>query len=173
MHPTTAATAAAPQPGRYAIDLAHSCVTFRTRHLFGLAPVRGTFAIRCGVADISDPLTGSSICAEIDASSFRTGSTARDRSVLSARFLDPTRYPAITFQSEEIEPGRKMLTGTLTVRDTTMPVTLAITTCEVSRGSFTVRARTKIARTQFGITAARGLAARDLDLTVNVRWVRA
>jgi polyisoprenoid-binding protein YceI len=173
MQPTTAAIAAAPQPGHYAIDPDQSGVTFRTRHLFGLAPVRGTFAIRCGVADISDPVTGSSIRAEIDAASFRTGGTARDRSVLSARFLDPARYPAMTFQSEEVEPGRKMLTGMLTVRDTTMPVTLAITTWEVSRGSFTVRASTKIDRTRFGITAARGLAARDLDLTVDVRWVRA
>jgi polyisoprenoid-binding protein YceI len=164
---------AAPQPGHYAIDPGQSGVTFRTRHLFGLAPVRGRFAIRCGVADISDPVTGSFIHAEIDAASFWTGSAARDRSVLSARFLDPVRYPAMTFQSGDIELERKILTGTLTVRDRTMPVTLAITTCEISSGSFTVRAKTKIARTQFGITAARGLAARELDLTVDVRWVRA
>jgi len=169
----TAAIAAAPQPGHYTIDPGESGVTFRTRHLFGLAPVRGRFAIGRGVAEISDPVTGSSILAEIDAASFWTGSTARDRSVLSARFLDPARYPAITFQSREIEPERMMLTGTLTVRDITLPVSLAISTCEVARDSFTVRSTTMIDRTQFGITAARGLAARDLELTVNVRWVRA
>ena len=30
-----------PRPGRYEIDTSCSAVTFRTRHLFGLAPVRG------------------------------------------------------------------------------------------------------------------------------------
>jgi hypothetical protein len=31
-----------PQLGRYAIDRRASTVTFRSRHLFGLAPVHGT-----------------------------------------------------------------------------------------------------------------------------------
>ena len=30
-----------PRPGRYEIDTSCSAVTFRTRHVFGLAPVRG------------------------------------------------------------------------------------------------------------------------------------
>jgi polyisoprenoid-binding protein YceI len=38
-----------PRPGRYEIDTSCSAVTFRTRHLFGLAPVRGSFTIRAGV----------------------------------------------------------------------------------------------------------------------------
>jgi polyisoprenoid-binding protein YceI len=32
-----------PHPGRYDIDAGRSAVTFRTRHLFGLAPVRGRY----------------------------------------------------------------------------------------------------------------------------------
>ena len=39
---------ATPRPGRYDIDTSYSSVTFRTRHLFGLAPVHGSFAIRNG-----------------------------------------------------------------------------------------------------------------------------
>jgi hypothetical protein len=35
--------ATAPQLGRHEIDTSGSTITFRTRHLFGLAPVRGTF----------------------------------------------------------------------------------------------------------------------------------
>ena len=64
------------------------------------------------------------------------------------------------------------LTGTLTVRGTTRPVTLTVTRCEVSRESFTARATARIDRTEFGITAARGLAARYLDLTVEVQCTR-
>jgi hypothetical protein len=43
-------TPATPKPGRYEIDSSCSAVTFRTRHMFGLAPVRGSFAIRGGLA---------------------------------------------------------------------------------------------------------------------------
>jgi hypothetical protein len=35
-----------------------------------------------------------------------------------------------------------------------------------------VRATTRIDRTEYGVTAARGLAARHLDVTVEVRCVR-
>jgi hypothetical protein len=34
-----------PEPGRYEIDVSCPAVTFSTRHLFGLAPVRGSFAV--------------------------------------------------------------------------------------------------------------------------------
>ena len=44
-------TQVTPRPGRYEIDTSCSAVTFRTRHLFGLAPVRGsldmTMEVRC------------------------------------------------------------------------------------------------------------------------------
>ncbi len=42
-----------PRPGRYEIDTSCSAVTFRTRHLFGLAPVRGSFTIRAGYLDMT------------------------------------------------------------------------------------------------------------------------
>ena len=58
------------------------------------------------------------------------------------------------------------------VRGTARPVTLTVNRCEVSRGSFTVRATARIDRTEFGITAARGLAARYLDLTVEAQCTR-
>jgi polyisoprenoid-binding protein YceI len=56
-----------PRAGRYAIDSRGSTLTFRSRHLFGLAPVRGTMAIRHGLVDVADPITDSSVEVEIDA----------------------------------------------------------------------------------------------------------
>ena len=90
---------ATPQPGRYEIDTTCSAVTFRTRHLFGLAPVRGSFAIRAGTIDVGEPLARSSAFVQIDAASFRTGNGQRDDQVRSERLLDTERYPAITFRS--------------------------------------------------------------------------
>ena len=172
MKTSPAVLAAAPQPGHYDIDPDQSRVTFATRHLFGLGRVKGSFAVRRGSADIADPLEVSAIDAEIDTASFRTHNPLRDRRVLSPRFLDAAGHPVMTFRSDRIAAEDQALTGTLTVRGTTRPVTLTVTRCEMSRGSFTARAAARIDRTEFGITAARGLAARYLDLTVEVQCTR-
>jgi polyisoprenoid-binding protein YceI len=165
-------TAATPQPGHYDIDPSESAVTFATRHLFGLAPVRGTFAIKAGTVDVADPVTASGINAEIETASFRTGNVLRDPRVRSSRFLDARRHPVLTFRSGPIAAPDQVVDGTLTVRDITRPVRLSVTRCVVSRHSFSATATARIDRTEFGITAARGLAGRYLDVTVEIQCVR-
>jgi polyisoprenoid-binding protein YceI len=172
MKTSPAVLAAAPQPGHYDIDPDRSRVTFATRHLFGLGRVKGSFAVLGGRADIADPLAVSALYAEIDTASFHTNNRQRDDRVLSPRFLDAAAHPVMTFRSALIGAEDQALTGTLTVRGTIRPVTLTVTRCEVSPGSFTARATTRVDRTEFGITAARGLAARYLDLTVEVQCTR-
>ena len=172
MQTETSVLATALQPGHYDIDPSHSRVTFATRHLFGLGQVRGSFAIRGGTADIADPIAASAIYAEIETASFRTNSRSRDCSVLSPKFLDPASHPVMIFRSDQIEAGTQVLTGTLTVRGTAQPVTLTVTECQVSRGSFTAGAAARIDRTEFGVSADRGLAARHLELTVEVQCIR-
>jgi len=166
----TPETQVTPRPGRYEIDTSCSAVTFRTRHLFGLAPVRGSFAIRAGTIDVAEPLAGSSLYVQIDPASFRTGNGQRDDKVRSKRLLDAGRYPVITFRSEGVDDPA--LTGTLTVRNITMPVTLSIEQTAVRAGSFNARASTRIDRIEFGVTAYRGMAGRYLDMTVEVRCMR-
>jgi polyisoprenoid-binding protein YceI len=179
MQTTSAQAARAPRLGHYEIDAAHSAVTFRTRHLFGLAPVRGAFDITAGTLDVAEPLTSSGIHAEIGAASFRTGNPPRDAAVRSPRLLDAGRHPVIVFDADRIDGS--VIAGVLTVRGVTRPVELtvdAVTPAEPGAGergpagSFTVRARARIDRTEFGITAMRGLAGRYLELTVEVRCVR-
>ncbi|HEY1919713.1 MAG TPA: YceI family protein [Streptosporangiaceae bacterium] len=166
--PTT--TAARPALGRYEIDIARSSLTFATRHLFGLAPVHGRFAVSGGRADITEPLAACDVRAEIDAASFHTGNPVRDKAVRSARFLDAARHPVITFVSQRCGPDA--IEGTLTVRGVARPVRLAIGELELDAGAFTARASARIDRTDFGVTASRGLAGRYLELTVQVRCVR-
>jgi polyisoprenoid-binding protein YceI len=126
-----------PQIGRYQIDIAGSTVTFKGRHLFGLAPVRGTFAIRHGVIDVTNPIADSSVQVEIDTASFHTGNGQRDQDVRSARFLDADRYPSMKFTSERLDrsEGRPTLTGTLIVRDVARPVSPSIQRSVVHSGS--------------------------------------
>ena len=173
MEPMTANqefSATKPRLGRYDIDPDGPSVAFRTRHLFGLAPVRGTFRIRAGSVDVTEPLAVSRIRVEIDAASFRTGNPARDGSVRSARFLDAGRHPVMVFVAEKMEGDA--LDGALTVCGTTRPVRLPAEVSVLADGSFTARGAVRIDRTEFGITASPGLAGRYLDVTAEVRCVR-
>lgn len=171
MHTEPQFTQALPL-GRYEIDADQSRVTFRTRHLFGLGPVRGTFAFSSGSADIAEPLTDSVVHAEIDPASFRTGNWPRDRNVRSARFLDTGRFPVISFRSGLISADARTVGGTLTVRDVSRPVTLSVGQVSLAGRSFTAAAALRVDRAEFGVTAMPGLAGRYLDLTVEVRCTR-
>ncbi|WP_042426424.1 YceI family protein [Streptacidiphilus anmyonensis] len=159
--------------GRYVIDPSGSSVTFTTRHLFGLGLVRGSFAIRSGSVDLAEPLAASVVTAELDAAGFATGNGSRDATVRSAKLLDTDRHPRIVFVSERV--CETEVAGTLTACGVSRPVRLAVTDTTVSaEGSgFHVRATTRIDRTDFGVTAMRGLAGRHLDLTVQVTCVHA
>lgn len=161
-----------PQLGHYEIDVSRSRVEFRTRHMFGLGPVRGTFAIRSGSVDIAEPLADSAVHAEIDTASFRTGNGQRDQTVLSARFLDAARFPVISFRDGHVCADGRTIRGTLTVREVPRPVSLSIGQVTMAGRSFTAGATVRIDRTEFGLTAMPGLAGRYLDLTVEVRCAR-
>lgn len=161
-----------PSLGHYKIDTSQSRVRFRTRHMFGLGPVRGTFAIRSGAADVAEPLADSTVRAEIDTASLRTGNRLRDRRVLSARFLDADRFPVISFVGGPVSPDGQTIRGTLTVRDVTRPVTLSVGQASADGQSFTASATLRIDRNEFGVTAMPGMTGRYLALTVEVRCVR-
>jgi polyisoprenoid-binding protein YceI len=169
MQTTREHIAAAPRTGRYQIDPGSSAARFRTRHLFGLGPVRGSLAIKSGTVEVAEPLAASRIHAEIDVASFSTGNAQRDRAVRSPRFLAPDQFPVIAYGSTGLS-GHE-LAGTLTVRGITRPVRLQVELAEVTPEWFTARASTRIDRTEFGVTAQRGLAGRYLDMTVEVRCV--
>jgi polyisoprenoid-binding protein YceI len=64
------------------------------------------------------------------------------------------------------------IAGTLTVRGVAKPVSLTVEDIAVSPEWFTTRATTRIDRTEFGVTASRGLAGRYLDLTIEARCRR-
>jgi polyisoprenoid-binding protein YceI len=161
---------AAPPAGRYEIDTTRSAVTFRTRHLFGLAPVRGSFAIRAGSIEVAGPVTDSRVHVEIEAASFHTGNAMRDGAVRSPRLLDSGQHPVLTFSSGGTDGPA--LPGTLTVRGVTRPVSLLVEQTAISPESFTARGTARIDRAEFGVTGYRGLAGRYLDMTVEARCVR-
>lgn len=165
---TSQASLRVPAAGRYRLDPGNSVVTFRTRHLFGLGTVTGTMAITSGEISIDPAVPHAAVTASISSASFSSGSRARDRDVRSPRFLHADHYPDVTFRAGTLshDQGRWVLAGELTVRQVTSPVTLAISSVEPAGFGFRARATTRIDRNACGVTAAKGMAARYLDIAV-------
>jgi polyisoprenoid-binding protein YceI len=117
-----------PAAGEYAIDPAHSSVEFVGRHLM-ITKVRGRFPDVSGTITIDDVPERSHVDVEIQVASIDTGSDQRDEHLRSPDFFHAEQHPTITFRSTKVEPGKSgrwAVTGDLTVRDVTRPVTLDV-----------------------------------------------
>jgi polyisoprenoid-binding protein YceI len=161
-------TQSLPAAGRYVVDPARTTVSFTSRYLFGLGSVRGSFPVRVGRLTVAEPLADSTVEVEIDAGGFATGNPKRDSDVQSGRFLDADRYPVITFTGRRLIPqgGGWELSGALRVREATRPVDLHLELEAADAGSFTVRTTHRVDRYAYGITAAKGMAGRYLNVSM-------
>ena len=175
MTPPTQSIAGISAVGLYRIDPTNSSITFKTRHLFGLGRVRGSFELHDGEIHFADPVSGSWVEARVSTASFQTGSSARDSSVLSSRLLDAYGHPFITFTAAA-PPGLGLgsfneawaLRGQLTVCGTTAPLGLTIEELEATTAGLRLRATCQVDRYDFGVTKAKGWAGRHLQLYVEV-----
>ena len=100
----------APAGGHYT-STRRTTVRFSTRHLLGLGAVAGTARLQEADFSVTEPRSAT-VHAVLDAASFETGNARRDSDVRSAKYLDVTAYPDITFDSqlvrqhEEVGGGR-------------------------------------------------------------------
>ena len=114
-----------PAPGRWQIDPGHTEVAFIGRH-FMLTKVRGRFTGVAGAIDVAREPGESTAEVTIDMASVDSGSQARDDHLRSADFFDAARHPTATFAGRAAgwQGSRGLLTGELTIRGITRPVTL-------------------------------------------------
>lgn len=110
-------------------DPFHTQVEFAAKHL-GMMTVRGHFTEISASGSINpDNPEASAVEITIQATSIRTHHEVRDNDLRSPNFLDANAYPTITFKSTKIEPAgqdRYTMTGDLTIKGTTRPVTLNV-----------------------------------------------
>ena len=125
--PATAAPAAGARTA-WKLDPTHSLVEFSAKHLM-ITTVKGRIADVVGTiyTDEKDPRK-SSVEATLKAASIDTRTDQRDQHLRSADFLNAEVYPEIRFRSTRIEGDKEnfKLTGELTIRDVTKPVTLEV-----------------------------------------------
>jgi polyisoprenoid-binding protein YceI len=114
------------QTSTWAIDPAHSSVTFEVVHM-AVSHVHGAFGNVKGTVTLNEKdITKSSVTATIDTTTVSTGVVQRDTHLKSADFFDVAKNPAMTFQSTALtnSGGKLRLIGNLTINGVTKSVTL-------------------------------------------------
>jgi len=117
------------ESGTYAIDPAHSRIGFVARHAM-VTKVRGSFDEFAGSGhwDAGDP-AASSFQLTVKVASVDTRNADRDGHLRTNDFFDAEKFPEITFASTSVEPAGDdtfKVTGDLTIKDVTKPVTLDV-----------------------------------------------
>ena len=145
---------------RWVFDPYHTQIEFAAKHL-GMMTVRGNFLeiAADGFIDPGHP-EASSVDVTIQTASLRTHNPQRDNDLRSSNFLETDKYPTMHFKSTKVEqtgPETYDLTGDLTIKGNTHPITLKV----VKYGEFNdpmmghrigYSAEGKINRRDFGIT---------------------
>jgi polyisoprenoid-binding protein YceI len=113
--------------GTWKLDLVHSEISFQVRHL-AISKVRGKFEnFDVTIVTAEDPRE-STIEASVDVSSVNTGQEGRDNHLRSSDFFLVEEHPHMLFKATgeniAIDGDDFTITGDLTLRGVTLPVTL-------------------------------------------------
>ncbi len=140
-------------------DPAHTDIQFSAKHMM-VTTVRGKFTDVEGtlILDEAHP-QASSGSFTVRAASLTTGNDQRDGHLRSADFFDAETHPEITFVSTAVTPGRGndyAVTGDLTIRGTTHPITFDVLFLGLYQGFQGRRAgfhaTTRLNREDWGLT---------------------
>ena len=184
----TATVQTAPVAGSktaWKLDPSHTIAEFSAKHLM-ITTVKGRITDIEGIiyTDEKD-LKNSSVEATLRAVSLDTRTDQRDQHLRSADFLDVEKYPEIRFRSTGIQGDKQSfkLTGDLTIRDVTKPITLDVefegqTKDPWGGERIGFSANGKIDRREFGLTWNQALEAggvvvgNDIKISLEVEAVR-
>lgn len=145
--------------GTYTLDPSHTRIGFVTRHAM-VTKVRGAFNEFEGTATTEAGLQNAAIEVTIQVGSVDTRSADRDAHLASADFFDAEKFPTITFQSTAIEATDAetlRVTGDLTIKDVTNPVTIDFEFAGVATDPFGnervgLEGKVVVNRKDFGLT---------------------
>lgn len=165
----------------YGIDTGHSSVLFKVSYA-NISPFWGRFNKFEGKF-VYDPknLASANLTVEIDADSVFTADRKRDDHLKSPDFFSAKQFPKITFQSTAVKAGSRAgtytVSGNLTLRGVTKPVTVELTKTGEGKdgrgqervgfeGSFTIN------RHDFGVSFMPDGLGKDVTILVAVAGVK-
>lgn len=147
----------------WTIDPSHTRVVFSARHMM-ISNVHGRFEAVNGVVEFDEQNPAqSALDVQIDAASINTGDAKRDGHLKSPDFLNADSFPKLTFKGTKMEvlgEDRGRITGDLTIRDVTRPVTMDV--------EFNGLAKSPWGTTSAGFTAKTKINRKDWGLNWNV-----
>lgn len=165
---------------KWIIDQSHSTVGFEVKHMM-VSKVKGQFDSYTANLDVANPadLSDAKINFTFDVASINTKSTDRDNHLKSADFFDTDVFPHITFTSTNVEKDGDdyKVTGDLTIKDVTKPVTFDVEFGGKGTNPWGVEvygfeASAKINREEFGLTWNQALETGGVlvgkDIKINV-----
>jgi polyisoprenoid-binding protein YceI len=167
------------------LDPTHSHIEFSAKHMM-ITTVKGRFAdFEGAVTGTPESPAGATVTVTIKTASIDTRTDQRDGHLRSADFLDAEKFPTIAFRSTKIAGTKDKftLTGDLTIRDVTRPVTLDVTfegqgadPWGGTRAGF--NATGKIDRRDFGLTWNQALetggvlVSNEIKLHIDAQFIR-
>ena len=160
--------------GTWTLDASNSTVGLRSKSMWGLAPVKGVFRQVSGqgtvsaAGDVSGAMT-------VSAASIDTKNKKRDTHLRSADFFDSDTYPDITVTVNQARLSGQGVTvsGSLTVRDLTKPLTFDATVSAASDSEISLDAEVPVNRTDFGLTWNQmGMASVHNTITVHAVFTK-
>lgn len=115
---------------KWALDPAHSEIQFKVKHMM-ITTVTGAFnSFNADVQTDGDDFSTANIGFSAETATVDTGNQQRDEHLRSSDFFDAEKYPKLSFKANKLEPkganGDYKLSGDLTIRNTTRPVTLDV-----------------------------------------------
>ena len=147
---------------KWSVDPTHSEIGFKVKHMM-FTNVSGNFAnFDATVTTDGDNFGNAKFDFSADIDSVNTGNADRDNHLKSADFFDAEKFPKISFTSTgftQKSDDEYVLTGNLTVRGVTAPVTL-----DVEFGGI---AKDPWGNTKAGLSATGKLNRKDFGLTWN------
>ncbi len=164
-----------PAAGSYRVDPERTTISLATRHMFGTGKVTATFALREATLTVGEPATATTLHAVIDAASFASGNPTRDSHVRQPKFLHVTEFPDITVDARSAaqDGGTWVVPATITARGVAAPATITLDATDTTgAGAVTLRASVRVDRYAHGMTAAKGMAGRWMDLTITASATR-
>lgn len=169
---------------KWTIDPTHSEVTFKVKHLM-ISTVTGRFKVFEGTAETEGEefKNVKNIQFKADVKSIDTNNEQRDEHLRSADFFAAGEQAEMIFKAESFDVTSDKLTGELTIRNTTKPITLDVDFGGVvvdpygqTKAGLTVSG--KISRKEYGLTwdavteAGSIVVSDQVKLNVEVQFVK-
>jgi polyisoprenoid-binding protein YceI len=160
--------------GSWTLDPARSEIGLKSKSIWGLVPVKGVFREVTGsgtvsaAGDVAGAIT-------VTAGSIDTKNKKRDEHLRSADFFDVANTPDITFAAEQVTPSGDgvTVTGALTVRDRTHPVSFAARVSGFDGAQVELDGELQVNRSDFGLTWNQlGMSSVHNTITVHAVFTR-